>query len=54
VPARRIVAFDHLRGLIVISVVLHHSALAYTRFSHFDRVHYLWSNAPPPRMARVI
>jgi len=45
-PAQRIVAFDYLRGLVVILVVLHHSVLAYTRFSHFDRVHYLWSSAP--------
>jgi len=40
-PAQRIVAFDYLRGLVVILVVLHHSVLAYTRFSHFDRMHYL-------------
>jgi glucans biosynthesis protein C len=45
-PAQRIVAFDYLRGFIVVLVVLHHSVLAYTRFSHFDRVHYLWSSAP--------
>lgn len=44
--AQRIVAFDYLRGLIVVLVVLHHSVLAYCRFSHFDRVHYLWSSAP--------
>lgn len=46
VPASRIVAFDYLRGGIVVLVVLHHSMLAYTRFGHFDRVHYLWSSAP--------
>jgi peptidoglycan/LPS O-acetylase OafA/YrhL len=44
--APRIVAFDYLRGIIVVLVVLHHSVLAYTRFSHFDRLHYLWSSAP--------
>jgi peptidoglycan/LPS O-acetylase OafA/YrhL len=45
-PAQRIVAFDYLRGMIVMLVVLHHSVLAYCRFSHFDRLHYLWSSAP--------
>ncbi len=45
-PAQRIVAFDYLRSFIVMLVVLHHSVLAYCRFSHFDRVHYLWSSAP--------
>ena len=44
--AQRIVAFDYLRGLIVVLVVLHHSVLAYCRFSHFDRVDYLLSSAP--------
>jgi glucan biosynthesis protein C len=42
----RIVAFDYLRGFIVVLVVLHHSVLAYCRFGHFDPVHYLWSSAP--------
>ncbi len=48
IPARpgRIVAFDHLRGCIIVLVVLHHSVLAYCHFSHFDRRHYLWSSAP--------
>jgi glucans biosynthesis protein C len=42
----RIVAFDYLRGFIVVLVVLHHSVLAYCRFGHFDRLHYLRSSAP--------
>jgi glucan biosynthesis protein C len=46
VPAQRIVAFDYLRSFIVVLVVLHHSVLAYCRFGHFDRAHYLWSSAP--------
>jgi hypothetical protein len=46
VPAQRIVAFDYLRSFIIVLVVLHHSVLAYCRFSHFDRVHHLWSTAP--------
>ncbi len=45
-PTQRIVAFDYLRGFIVVLVVLHHSMLAYAGFGHFDRVHYLWSSAP--------
>ncbi len=44
--AARIFAFDHLRGLIILLVVLHHAVLAYCRYSHFDRQHYLWSSAP--------
>jgi glucans biosynthesis protein C len=46
VRAQRIVAFDYLRGFIIVLVVLHHSVLAYCRFGHFDPLHYLWSSAP--------
>ena len=42
----RIVAIDNLRGFVVLLVVMHHSMLAYCRFGHFDRRHYLWSSAP--------
>jgi len=42
----RIVAFDYLRGFVTSLVVLHHSVLAYCRYGHFDRLHYLWSTAP--------
>jgi len=31
---------------VTVLVVLHHSVLAYCRFGHFDRRHYLWSTAP--------
>lgn len=27
-------------------VLLHHTILAYCRYGHFDRAHYLWSSAP--------
>jgi peptidoglycan/LPS O-acetylase OafA/YrhL len=42
----RIVAIDNLRGFVVVLVVMHHSMLAYCRYGHFDRRHYLWSSAP--------
>ncbi|HET6307236.1 MAG TPA: acyltransferase family protein [Rhodopila sp.] len=42
----RVVALDHLRGFIVALVVLHHAVLAYCRYAHFDRQHYLLSSAP--------
>ncbi len=42
----RIAALDHLRGFVVVLVVLHHSVLAYCLYGHFDRRHWLWSSAP--------
>ena len=47
-PARagRVVALDHLRGSVIVLVVLHHAVLAYCRYGHFDPRHYLLSTAP--------
>ena len=42
----RLVALDHLRGFVIVLVVLHHAVLAYCRFGHTDRQHYLLSTAP--------
>jgi peptidoglycan/LPS O-acetylase OafA/YrhL len=42
----RLPAFDYLRGFVVMLVVFHHSVLAYCRYGHFDKQHYLWSSAP--------
>ena len=42
----RLAAVDHLRGIIVALVVLHHSVLAYCRFGYTDHRHYLLSTAP--------
>jgi peptidoglycan/LPS O-acetylase OafA/YrhL len=42
----RIAALDHLRGCVIVLVVLHHAVLAYCRFGHLDRRHYLLSTAP--------
>ena len=43
---KRDVAIDYLRGGVIVSVVAHHSALAYTTFSHYNPVHYEKSTAP--------
>jgi len=43
---KRNITIDYLRGGVTLLVVLHHSALAYTFFSHYDPVHYLRSTAP--------
>ncbi|MGI4810259.1 MAG: acyltransferase family protein [Janthinobacterium lividum] len=42
----RLVALDHLRGFVVVLVVLHHAVLAYCHFGHTDRYHYVLSTAP--------
>jgi len=42
----REVSIDYLRAFITILVLLHHSALAYTTFAHFDVSNYLASTAP--------
>jgi glucan biosynthesis protein C len=44
--ASRVIGLDHLRGFVIALVVLHHSVLAYCRYAHFDRQHYLLSTAP--------
>jgi len=45
-PSSRVVALDHLRGFVIVLVLLHHAVLAYCRYGHFDRSHYLLSSAP--------
>lgn len=42
----RLVALDHLRGFVVVLVVLHHAVLAYCVFGHVDHRHYALSTAP--------
>ena len=42
----RLVALDHLRGVVVALVVLHHAVLAYCRFDRIDHRAYLLSTAP--------
>ena len=42
----RLVALDHLRGFIIVLVVLHHAVLAYCTFGHLDHVNYALSTAP--------
>ena len=42
----RLVALDHLRGFVVLLVVLHHAVLAYCAFGHIDHLHYALSTAP--------
>jgi peptidoglycan/LPS O-acetylase OafA/YrhL len=44
--ASRVAALDHLRGFVIALVVLHHAVLAYCRYAHFNRQHYLLSIAP--------
>ncbi len=43
---KRNFTIDYLRSGVTLLVVLHHSALAYTVFSHYDPVQYLRSTAP--------
>lgn len=42
----RNVAIDYLRSGVTLLVVVHHAALAYTTFSHYDPRQYLSSTAP--------
>ena len=43
---KRDLAIDYLRSGVTILVVVHHAALAYTTFSHYDPGQYLKSTAP--------
>ncbi len=43
---KRNLAIDYLRSGVTMLVVVHHAALAYTTFSHYDPVQYLRSTAP--------
>jgi len=43
---RHNVALDYLRTCIIVLVLGHHSALAYTYYARFDPKHYLLSTAP--------
>ncbi|HQA83489.1 MAG TPA: acyltransferase family protein [Syntrophales bacterium] len=43
---KRNLAIDYLRSGVTILVVVHHAALAYATFSHYDPVLYLRSTAP--------
>lgn len=43
---RRDLAIDYLRSGVTMLVVVHHAALAYTTFSHYDPGQYLRSTAP--------
>jgi len=43
---KRNLEIDYLRSGVTILVVIHHAALAYTTFSHYDSVQYLRSTAP--------
>jgi len=43
---KRDIAIDYLRSSVIVAVVAHHAALAYTTFSHYDPVHYERSTAP--------
>ncbi len=48
----RDVGIDYLRSLVTVSVVAHHSALAYTTFSSFDAARYRESPMPVVDAAR--
>src|SRR5512133_28876 len=37
---------DYLRSLIILTVVIHHAALAYTTYAHFDKEAYILSTHP--------
>ncbi len=46
VPMSRDFAIDYLRSSVTVSVVAHHSALAYNTFSRYDAADYTRSSAP--------
>ncbi|WP_345191511.1 acyltransferase family protein [Gluconacetobacter tumulicola] len=39
-------ALSALRLCVTLLVLVHHTVLAYCRYGHFNRKHYLWSSAP--------
>jgi len=43
---KRDIAIDYLRSSVIVAVVAHHSALAYTTFSHYNPADYTTSTAP--------
>ena len=43
---KRDIAIDYLRSSVIVAVVAHHSALAYTTFSHYYPADYTKSTAP--------
>ena len=43
---KRDIAIDYLRSSVIAAVVAHHSALAYTTFSHYNPADYTTSTAP--------
>lgn len=43
---KRNIAIDYLRSSVIMLVVAHHAALAYSTFSHYDPVHFMASTAP--------
>ncbi len=51
-PTGRDVAIDYLRSFIIVLVVFHHAALAYTAFSVFYKANYVTSTAPVVDIAR--
>jgi Fucose 4-O-acetylase and related acetyltransferases len=46
ISAGRTVWVDYMRSIVVVLVVAHHAALAYTTFSVFDTAHYINSTHP--------
>ena len=43
---KRDIAIDYLRSSVIVAVVAHHSALAYTTFSQYNPADYTKSTAP--------
>jgi len=44
--SKRDIAIDYLRSSVIVAVVAHHAALAYSTFSHYDPANYRQSTAP--------